>query len=188
MSSDLLDILEEVEETNDAKAARLLLLIHAFRKQDRPAIEGITKLAKLDFLLRYPAYFESAMLARGANPKAIEVQEFERHSIESSMVRYRFGPWDHSYRALLNLLAARGLAVLRVEGRKVLIDLSDRGCEIAGEMELLEEFAPVVARAQMLQRYLDVGATKIMNFIYEQFPELADMQLNERIEAETLLP
>ena len=41
--------------------ARILLLLNAFSKEDdEGSIEGLTKLAKLDFLLRYPVMLDRA--------------------------------------------------------------------------------------------------------------------------------
>ena len=45
--------------------ARLLLLIEAFSRGIK-TLEGRTKLAKLDFFLRYPRYFHRALQIRGA--------------------------------------------------------------------------------------------------------------------------
>ena len=59
------DIATYLDQKDDLHLARLLILVDAFEEADKPAIEGITKLAKLDFLLRYPTYFERAVLKRG---------------------------------------------------------------------------------------------------------------------------
>src|SRR4051794_14211516 len=89
--------------------ARLLLLINAFTTATR-SLEGRTKLAKLDFFLRYPAFFERALGIRSAGA-TVEVAASERHNVESRMVRYRYGPWDPAYFALLGSLIGRGLVV-----------------------------------------------------------------------------
>src|SRR6266487_3413996 len=86
--------------------ARLLLLISAFTRPTH-GLQGRTKLAKLDFLLRYPEFFRRALAARGRPiPDAPEPEE---NNIERRMVRYRYGPWDPAYFALLGSLLARGL-------------------------------------------------------------------------------
>lgn len=90
------EIVNRLEGDDSLHLGRLLLLIDAFagRKGEHP-IEGLTKLAKLDFLLRYPAYLERALVVRKAPEAAAQVQEFERNSVEAHMVRFRFGPWDY---------------------------------------------------------------------------------------------
>jgi hypothetical protein len=98
------DIATYVEQKEDLHLARLLILIGAFEETDKPAIEGITKLAKLDFLLRYPTYFERAVQKRGGSLASTPIADYERGTVEAQMVRYRFGPWDHRLRRFLNLL------------------------------------------------------------------------------------
>lgn len=187
MSVNLIDMVASLEENEELHLARILVLLNAFMKTDKTAIEGITKLAKLDFLLRYPSYFEVAMVERGVSAEKLNVSEHERNSIEATMVRYRFGPWDHRYRRFLNTLAAKGMVTLNVIGRKISIDLTDQGVRVATDIAAQKEFDQLVFRSQMLSKHLDIGATNLMNFIYEQFPELNDMQFNDEINAKGLI-
>ncbi len=46
------------------------------------------------------------------------------------------------------------------------------------------EFGKTTQRAALLHRHLDIGATKLMEFIYEQFPEIATLEYNEGITME----
>jgi len=98
------------------------------------------------------------------------------------MVRYRFGPWDHRLRRFLNLLAARGLVQISIKGRTVLISLTERGKGIAAQLGAREEFRVIALRAQVLKRRLDIGATQLMNFIYETFPEIGSLDFDETIQ------
>lgn len=182
MSLDLVDIVTSLDRDEDVHLARILVLLRAFHRADAPAVEGITKLAKLDFLLRYPSCFEKAMQARGVSVKNIPVDDFERLTIEARMVRYKFGPWDHRYRRFLNILVARRLVTVRTDGRTIQIDLSDRGLAMADRLAASDGFARVYERAMLLHKYLDLGARKLMEFIYEQFPELTSLEYNEGIE------
>lgn len=182
MALEFFELVSSLDKNEDIHLARILVLLEAFQREEGPALVGITKLAKLDFLLRYPACFETAMIARNVSPKNLRVAEFEHATIESSMVRYRYGPWDHRYRRFLNLLAARGLITLAVNGRTVVIDLTNQGTKLAHRFSQAHEFEDVKFRAGMLRKYLDLGATRLMEFIYEEFPELNNMQLNEEIE------
>jgi hypothetical protein len=187
MRLDLIDIVSSLEENEPLHLARLLLLLRAFIKDEQSAIEGITKLAKLDFLLRYPTYFEAALVARGVKPRKVALPEFERNTIEASMVRYKFGPWDHRYRRFLNTLAAMGLVTISITGKTISIDLTDKGSVLAGSLSQLSEFQQLTTRSDLLSRHLDMGATKLMNFIYQTFPELHKMELNDEIDARGLL-
>jgi len=176
------DIVTSLEQSEDMHLARLLLLLYAFaREGDRPAVEGITKLAKLDFLLRYPSYFERAMRARSVTPRRIPIAAFERNTVEAQMVRYRFGPWDHRYRRFLNLLAAKGLIRITTTGRTISLSLTGTGRQRAERLAIDESYALLLARARLLRERLDIGATDIMRFIYETFPEIASLAYDEAI-------
>jgi len=184
MALEFFELVSSLDKNEDIHLARLLVLLKSFQREQGAAIVGITKLAKLDFLLRYPSCFETAMIARNVSSKNLRVADYEHTTIEASMVRYRYGPWDHRYRKFLNILAARGLATIAVEGRTIVIDLTDKGAALANKLAQSDEFEDVDFRAGMLRKHLDLGATRLMNFIYEEFPELNKMQLNEGIELE----
>jgi hypothetical protein len=95
----LLEILISLEDNDEIHLARLLLLLRAFAGQKgNKTINGLTKMVKLDFLLRYPVYLERALQARGSSPTRAEVLDHERKSVESAMIRYHYGPWDPRYR------------------------------------------------------------------------------------------
>src|SRR6266545_1266556 len=87
--------------------ARLLLLIDAFPTR-RSTLQGRTKLAKLDFLLRYPAFLYRALRLRNIDSDLSQQSPGEQ-TIEQRMVRFRYGPWDPAYYALLGSLLGRGL-------------------------------------------------------------------------------
>ncbi|MEZ5930133.1 MAG: hypothetical protein R3C55_16850 [Parvularculaceae bacterium] len=131
---DLVEIVTSLEANEDTHLARILVLLLAFREPDRTAIEGITKLAKLDFLLRYPASLKKALAARGVSERNIPVDDFEAMTIEARMVRYRYGPWDHRYRQFLNVLVAKGLVAVELEGQTIKIDLTDPGAALAAAL------------------------------------------------------
>jgi hypothetical protein len=188
MSVDLLEIVSSLDRDEDVHIARILVLIKAFSRADAPAIEGITKLAKLDFLLRYPSCLKTALAARGVPVKAIPVDDFERLTIEARMVRYRFGPWDHRYRRFLNILVARRLITVRTDGRTIQIDLTKAGADLAERLAATEGFSRIFERAVLLRKHLDLKARALMEFIYEQFPELTSLGFNEGIEFSGAMP
>lgn len=179
---DLVETIAELDTRSDLHAARLLLLISAFSDaKDGAGVEGLTKLAKLDFLLRYPVMLERALAAKGQTTRDVELEDHERLSVESQMVRYRYGPWDHRYREFLNMLVGKGLVAVSVEGRKVVIELTERGREVASQLSANTLFEAYVRRAQVLKRHFDLRATTLMRFIYETFPEVVSLRSNEKI-------
>ncbi len=181
--SSLAEIVTSLDRDEQIHLGRLLVLLSAFDRGDtgRPAVEGITKLAKLDFLLRYPTYFEKAMLSRNVSPRRIPIEDFERKTVEAQMVRYRFGPWDHRYRRFLNILAAKGLVRIETSGRTILLSLTEKGKAQAARVSENDAFAPLRERARLLRDTIDIGATEIMNLIYKTFPEIATLSYDEAI-------
>lgn len=179
---DLVETIAELDAEPDLHAARLLVLISAFSgARQGDAVEGLTKLAKLDFLLRYPVMLERALAAKGHSTRDVQLEDHERLSVESQMVRYRFGPWDHRYREFLNILVGKGLVTISVEGRKVVIALTERGQILASELGANPIFQDYARRSSLLKRHFDMQATTLMRFIYETFPEVVSLRSNERI-------
>lgn len=179
---DLVETIADLDSKPELHAARLLILISAFSGSDHTgAIEGLTKLAKLDFLLRYPVMLERALSAKGRSTRDVELEDYERLSVESQMVRYRFGPWDHRYREFLNILVGKGLVKVSVEGRKVVIALTDHGKVLAEKLGMDLEFKNYSRRSVILKRHFDVQGTTLMRFIYDTFPEVVSLRSNEVI-------
>ena len=179
---DLVETIAELDAEPDLHAARLLVLISAFSGTGQgDAVEGLTKLAKLDFLLRYPVMLERALAAKGRSTRDVQLEDHERLSVESEMVRYRFGPWDHRYREFLNILVGKGLVTVSVEGRKVVLALTERGRTLASELSASPAFQDYARRSALLKRHFDVQATILTRFIYETFPEVVSLRSNERI-------
>src|SRR5262245_44027141 len=128
MSLRLVRLTGQLEQTDSLHMARLLVLLRAAagKKGNKP-VEGITKLVKLDFLVRYPNYLERALRRLEMDPGLAGVQPHERDTIESSMIRYRYGPWDARYRRWLVLLEAKGLVSTSLVGRTVRVSLTPTG-------------------------------------------------------------
>jgi hypothetical protein len=80
-----------------------------------------------------------------------------------------------------------GLVTISITGKTISIDLTDKGSVLAGSLSQLSEFQQLTTRSDLLSRHLDMGATKLMNFIYQTFPELHKMELNDEIDARGLL-
>ena len=179
---DVVEAVATLEGVPELHIARLLVLLDAFSGTDgSEAVEGLTKLAKLDFLLRYPVMLDRALQAKGKSVRDVLVLEHERQSVESEMVRYRFGPWDHRYREFLNILVAKNLAAVNVEGRTVVISLTASGRELARRLAADPLFEPYARRSEILKRHFDMTATNLMRFIYDTFPELVTLRSNEAI-------
>lgn len=179
---DIVEAVANLDGSVELHLARLILLLDAFAGEKREgSVEGLTKLAKLDFLLRYPVMLERALQAKGRSTRDVQLEDHERQSVESEMVRYRFGPWDHRYREFLNILVAKSLANVSVEGRKVVIQLTAEGRKVAAQLAAENTFEPYARRSTLLKRNFDMTATNLMRFIYQTFPEVVTLRSNEAI-------
>jgi hypothetical protein len=179
---DLVESLADLEQRPELHEGRLLLLISVFSRGPSHAVEGLTKLAKLDFLLRYPVLLERALVARNRSAASLGITEHERESVESKMVRYRYGPWDHRYRSFLNVLAAKGLVDVHVHGRTTMIGVTQQGESFAERLRAAEAFADIARRAEQLRGALDIRGSALVKFVYSTFPEIASLRMNEAIE------
>jgi hypothetical protein len=177
-------ILSDLENNDELHEARLLVLLGAFvGKKGVRRLNGLTKLAKLDFLLRYPVFLERALRTiSGANSEDVDVLDYERQSVESSMVRYRYGPWDFRYRRFINILIAKGLVVVEVQGRTIHIGLTDAGLAVAQQLVKDEAHNDIANRSRLLKKHFDWAPTRLMKFIYATFPEIGTLRLGEEIE------
>lgn len=71
---DYVELLANLDENPVLHEARLLLLLLAFAGDDNSgSIDGIAKLAKLDFLLRYPTLLKKALEVKGCSTKSFSL-------------------------------------------------------------------------------------------------------------------
>ncbi|WP_405141985.1 hypothetical protein OG589_32775 [Sphaerisporangium sp. NBC_01403] len=161
--------------------ARLLLLIDAFSHKQRGAIrhlEGRVKLAKLDFLLRYPRHLRRVLLAHGASGEEVASIDPNEAPLDTRMVRYRYGPWDPSYYAVLGSLIGRGLIDVTPLARGFGYRTSATGAELAASLRSDESFAHLADRLILLRRYLDKSGATLKKYLYE-LPDIADAAWHE---------
>lgn len=178
----LLHTLSILESNDDLHLGRLLILLWAFAgKKNDGAIEGLTKLAKLDFLLRYPVYLEKALEKRKQSTQKVETADHERKSVESKMVRYRYGPWDFRYRKFINTLVGKGLVNIEIAGKTIQTRLTQMGWEAANQLSKNEAYLDITRRAKILKTHFDVKGTYLMKFIYETFPEIVSLSFGQEI-------
>ncbi|MFJ3363496.1 MULTISPECIES: hypothetical protein [Streptomyces] len=154
--------------------ARLLLLIDVFSEtKGSKGIEGRMKLAKLDFLLRYPGHFRKLMSVRRPGTDVGE-DPWLTGAIEQSMIRYRYGPWDPAYYALLGALTGKGLIEPKHEDAVATYRTTQAGHEVARALADTESWRPVRERALLLRRHFNVTGTTLKDLIYETFPDIVE--------------
>lgn len=187
MSLGLLKAAARAENGDGLHLMRLLILLRCADKRGRTPkpVEGITKLAKLDFLLRYPVYLERALLSLGKSTSGLKLQARERTTVETKMIRFRYGPWDGRYRRWLTNLASRGLLTVALQGRKIEIGLTDEGRALADEFSQQALFSDLAERGTIVMKAVgDMSGTRLKDFVYEIVPEITGMKWGQEIAAD----
>ena len=154
------------DESLEFHAARLLLLLkYAGGRQAK--IVGRTKMAKMDFFVRYATY-----LVKAANLHGVPVALEPGPRPESPMIRYKYGPWDSRYYDVFALLVARDLVSVHPSDKGDVFALTDRG-QFAVEELHGPEFEEIIERCRLVFRMFGrKSGTTIKNFIYDNFPEV----------------
>jgi hypothetical protein len=189
MTDKLVNVAATLENFDPLHEARLLILLKvAAGKGKHPdPVDGIMKLAKMDFLLRYPNILERALQAISeqkptAKKAAAAITDDEKHTIEGRMIRFRFGPWDTRYRRWLSIMAAKQLLTVAKVGRTVHIQLTDKGQKLASQIASLNEFSDLEKRADLVRFAVgNMPSTKLMKFVYKIAPEIVDMKWGDSI-------
>jgi hypothetical protein len=123
-------------------------------------------MAKLDFFVRYPQFFLEVCGYLGVKGSS------RAQSIESSMVRYRYGPWDQRYYHLLAYLEGKELISVRKQGNAYEFELTGAGKKAAEQLRKSGPFAQVVAQMREVKEVLG-GKTgsALKKLVYEVFEE-----------------
>lgn len=171
-------VLKDLFYPSSEAEIRLLLLIDAFTTP-KNNLDGRTKLAKLDFFLRYPNYLQRALDIRVGAEAAAEVTA--ENNIESTMVRYRYGPWDPAYFALLGRLVGRGLIKSVQASHGYGYRTTAKGVEVAADARDYRAWKDVHHRTRLLKRYFDRSGTFLKDFIYKHFPEVSEAKIGEEL-------
>lgn len=163
-------------EEKEYHLGRLLLLLREYSPPIANAgLHGLTKLAKLDFLLRYPTFAERVLASCGAVWEPSQVPSWaERHAVESRMIRYKYGPWDNRYYPLIGTLVGTELAMVRRQGKAFVFVLTDAGVSRANSLELDPEWRLIADRSRALKQHLDLSGNRLKELIYQVLPDAVD--------------
>lgn len=191
-------------------AARILLLLSVCGMSGH--IDGLTKMAKLDFFARYPDFFEAARAAiesgqaqkaagrsviddapksiRVAN-SAIEPAHIEDSAgrwehdevVESAMVRYHYGPWDKRYYHVLAHLEAKRLIAVTKERTFYRLALTELGRDRAKLLATRATFAPLVERLRDVKKSF---GSKSGSFLKSLIYRLFDAEVGRRAMGEVI--
>ena len=156
--------------------ARLLLLLKLCGTAGR--IDGLTKMAKLDFFVRYPDFFQAAR----DHADGTGVSD---HAVESAMVRHHYGPWDKRYYHVLANLEGKRLISVTKEKNSYRIALTDLGQDRSRRLLALPSFMPIVDRMKEVKSaFGSRSGSSLKDMIYKVFDEeVGRRRLGEVIEA-----
>jgi hypothetical protein len=182
MSLRIVHLAADIEQSDAFHLARILILLSASSGRSNKPIQGIMKLAKMDFLLRYPNCLARVLEDLGKNKDAETIPPEQRNTIEARMVRFRYGPWDERYRRWIALLVSKSLVEAYLEGRTVNIRLTTSGADIAESLREKSEFEELSRRGKMVNSAVgSLGATALKEYIYKVIPEIVNMKWGKEI-------
>lgn len=161
-------------------AARLLLLMHICGTSGR--IDGLTKMAKLDFFTRYPDFFDAA---RSAINETTTTSNNQDDAIESAMVRHHYGPWDKRYYQVLGALEAKQLITVSKHKQSYQIALSSTGKERAKALAARPSFQDLIARQREVKK---VFGSKSGTFLKDLIYRLFDKEVGKRKLGQVITP
>lgn len=100
----------------------------------------------------------------------------EEHAVESPMIRYKFGPWDHQYYPWIGRLVGMRLAEQNRGPRgEIRIRLTKEGRGRAAALAEAPHWAQVAGRAALLAKHLeDISGSSLTAEIYAQFGDMLD--------------
>jgi hypothetical protein len=172
------------DQITEFHAARILLLISLCGTKDRAKkttrIDGLTKLAKLDFFVRYPDFFRRAKLH--LHEKADRAR---MAAVESPMVRHHYGPWDPRYYQILAYLESRVLITVEKVNRTFVFLLTAAGQNIAKRLSEDESYFELCDRmSDVRDSFKDKSGDWLKKLVYEIFDEeIANLPLGRMIDS-----
>ncbi len=161
--------------------ARVLLLIDAVASTPGHAskLDGLTKLAKLDFLLRYPALAPDVLDDLDGADIRLHLSEEDitlRTDVEAPMTRYKYGPWDDRYYPVIGALVGRGLLrYTRGLRGSVAVAPTSAGRQFVRELAIADEWANISDRCHAIaEASTGLTGNALKDLIYRRLADLMD--------------
>lgn len=152
------------EQVTEFHAARILLLLLVCGTKNR--INGLTKLAKLDFFVRYPDFFLRAAKHLGQDVASPAL------GVESTMVRHHYGPWDARYYQILAYLEGRALISVERDDRAFVFALTDQGLDLARRLSAEDSYNDLCTHMKAVKKLLGAKSGDVLKrLVYELFDE-----------------
>ncbi|MDQ0090114.1 putative type IV restriction endonuclease [Paenibacillus anaericanus] len=173
MSISLIEQVIILDERDELHIIRILVLIYTLigAKKDKVTIE-LTKLAKMDFLLRYPSALDSALLNL-YKQKDVSITEAEKNNIETNILSFRFSPWSSDFRRLMVLLNAKSLIKWEQRGKYLDIYHTPKGIELFKEVLKFKEFESMIKQSQAIKTNIsNLSGLKLDSLLSKVLTEL----------------
>ncbi|MGL5827878.1 MAG: hypothetical protein ACRCYU_24190 [Nocardioides sp.] len=183
------DALRWVVEDLAYHQARVLLLVRAVAADPghQRKLDGLTKLAKLDFLVRYPALAPVILDELSGNESKMHLSDDEVSAPTEAadpMTRYKYGPWDDRYYPVIGALVSRGL-LRYLKGRRGSVALTPtrEGKRFADDLVAQEPlWSDVADRCEAVaEASAGLTGTALKERIYERLADLMDRPHREVI-------
>ena len=157
-------------------AARIILLLKLCGRSGR--ITGLTKMAKLDFFVRYPQFFAIACEKLGKKQTPIATK-----TVESNMIRYHYGPWDQRYYHVLAYLESKGLVEIQKKGKTFKLGLTKLGRTVAKTLNSDPAFETLSQQMESVNEVLgSKRGAELKDLVYALFDkEVAQLPLEKVI-------
>jgi hypothetical protein len=158
---------------------RVLLLVAAVAASEGHGrkLDGLTKLAKLDFMVRYPALAPRVLDGLDATDRRLHaLHDGDDTDVEAPMIRYKYGPWDDRYYPVIGALVGRGL-LRYVKGRRgsVALTPTPAGRRLAADLAASEQWRDISDRCWSIAEAAGgLTGTALKDLIYQRLPELMD--------------
>jgi hypothetical protein len=157
---------------------RVLLLIDAMAGKNG-VLDGLTKLAKLDFLLRYPVFLkqlaDSGKIRNLVLDDSTAPTEDEERAVESRMIRYKYGPWDDRYYGIIGALIGRGLIEYAPGRGRVALRTTQGGHAIAMVLAADPAWKRTASRCVLLRAaFARMSGNALKELIYRGLPDVVD--------------
>jgi len=148
------------------------MLISSYNDIHKQPLTGLTKLAKLDFLVRYPVFLErlSETVLDRHLPDAVKPTALELYSVESRMVRYKYGPWDDRYYPILGTLIGLGLVEPATGERTLTLRVTSVGRSIAESLSSHRTWSTIVSRCAFVNSNFNLTGNRLKEVIYNNLP------------------
>lgn len=161
--------------------ARILILVTSTANTEghQRKLDGLTKLAKLDFLVRYPALAPIVLDDLDFSDTRLHLSEHETNmptKVEAPMVRHKYGPWDDRYYPIIGALVSRGL-LRYASGRKGSVALvpTAEGKALVKAMAASNNWSSIVDRCiAVAEAAAGMTGNALKKRIYQRLAHLMD--------------